>query len=119
MSGSRKMMLAMLVAGFAATPGAAQTQEQRYGFNAIQRDDLAGAEARLVAQRAQEPYEPSVLINLAHVYAKTGRADQAAALYRQVMAGDNVLMLTGSNHQVWSHDLAQRGLERARQMASR
>lgn len=97
----------------------AQTQEQRYGFNAIQRDDLAGAEARLTAQRAQEPNEPSVLINLAHVYAKTGRLDQAEALYRQVMATDDVLMLTATNRQVGSHQLAQRGLDRARQMASR
>jgi hypothetical protein len=49
MSGSRKLMLAMLAAGFAATGVNAQTQEQRYGFTAIQRDDLAGAEARLIA----------------------------------------------------------------------
>ena len=102
-----------------ATAANAQTQEQRYGFNAIQRDDLAGAEARLTAQRAQEPNEPSVLINLAHVYAKTGRFEQAEALYRQVMATDNVLMLTASRQQVGSHQLAQRGLDRARQMASR
>ena len=97
----------------------AQTQEQRYGFNAIQRDDLAGAEARLIAQRAQEPNEPSVLINLAHVYAKTGRFEQAEALYRQVMASDDVMMLTASRQQIGSHQLAQRGLDRARQMASR
>ena len=108
-----------LVLALVATAAGAQTQEQRYGFNAIQRDDLAGAEARLIAQLAQEPNEPSVLINLAHVYAKTGRFEQAEALYRKVMAADNILMLTASNRQVGSHELAQRGLDRARQMASR
>lgn len=114
-----KLVLALLGGALVATAAGAQTQEQRYGFSAIQRADLAGAEARLIAQRAEEPNEPSVLFNLAHVYSKTGRADQAEALYRQILATDNVLMLTGSKQQIWSHDLAQRGLDRARQMASR
>lgn len=108
-----------LAVALTASAANAQTQEQRYGFNAIQRDDLSAAEARLIAQRAEEPNEPSVLLNLAHVYSKTGRVEQAAALYRQIMATDNVLMLTGSRQQIWSHQLAQRGLDRARQMASR
>lgn len=102
-----------------ASAAAAQTQEQRYGFNAIAKDDLTGAEARLIAQRAAEPNEPSVLLNLAYVYARTGRFDLANAAYRQVIAGENVLMLTGSRQQLWSHDVAQRGLDRTRQMASR
>lgn len=112
---------AVLAAGaaFIASAAGAQTQEQAYGFNAIQRHDLTAAEARLVAQRAAEPNEPSVLINLAHVYSKTGRVDQAAALYRQVLAGENVMLATADREGVWSHDLAQRGLARARMMAAR
>lgn len=108
-----------LGAAFVASAAGAQTQEQTYGFNAIQRNDLTAAEARLVAQRAAEPNEPSVLINLAHVYSKTGRLDQAAALYREVLAGENVLMATASREGMWSHDLARRGLDRARMMAAR
>lgn len=108
-----------LGAALVATAAGAQTQEQRYGFKAIQRDDLAAAEARLNAARLEQPNEPSVLINLAHVYWKTGRTEQAEAMYRRVLAGENVLMLTGANHQLWSHQLAQKGLDRARQMASR
>lgn len=114
-----KLILALLGGALAATAAGAQPQEQRYGFNAIQRDDLAAAEARLNAARLEQPGEPSVLINLAHVYWKTGRTAQAEALYRQVLARDNVLMLTGSNRQLWSHELAQKGLDRAREMASR
>jgi thioredoxin-like negative regulator of GroEL len=119
MSTLPKTVFVTLGAAFLATTASAQTQEQKYGFNAIQNADLTGAEARLMAQRVAEPNEPSVLINLAHVYSKTGRPEQAAAMYRQVMASENVLMLTGSRDQVWSHDLAQRGLARARQMVSR
>lgn len=114
-----KLVMALLGGALVATAAGAQTQEQRYGYNAIQRDDLAAAEARLNAARLEQPNEPSVLINLAHVYWKTGRTEQAEALYRQVLASDNVLMLTGGNQQLWSHQLAQRGLDRARQMASR
>lgn len=113
------ILLAVAAVSLVAGSAAAQTQEQRYGFNAIQRDDFAAAEARLDAARLEQPGEPSVLINLAHVYWKTGRTAQAEALYRQVLARDNVLMLTGSNRQLWSHELAQKGLDRARQMASR
>jgi thioredoxin-like negative regulator of GroEL len=110
---------ALIGAALIATGATAQTQEQKYGFNAIAKEDLTGAEARLIAQRALEPNEPSVLLNLAYVYAQTGRLDQATALYRQVMAGENVMMLTGGRQQVWSHEIAQRGLDRARQMAAR
>lgn len=115
----RKLVFATLGAALVATAAGAQTQEQTYGFNAIQRSDLAGAEARLIAQRAAEPNEPSVLINLAHIYTKTGRTAQAEAMYRRVLASDNVLMLTGGRQQSWSHQLARRGLDRARLMASR
>lgn len=113
------LLLAAVAVSLAAGTASAQTQEQRYGFNAIQRADMAGAEARLQAARLEQPNEPSVLINLAHVYWKTGRTAEAEALYRQVLATDNVLMLTGANQQLWSHQLAQKGLDRARQMASR
>jgi Flp pilus assembly protein TadD len=115
----RPVLLALATVSFVAGTASAQTQEQRYGFNAIERDDLAAAEARLDAARLEQPGEPSVLINLAHVYWKTGRTDQAEAMYRQVLAGQNVLMLTGTHQQLWSHALAQKGLDRARQMASR
>lgn len=114
-----KLVLALLGGALVATAAGAQTQEQRYGFNAIQRDDLSAAEARLNAARLEQPNEPSVLINLAHVYWKTGRTAEAEALYRQVLTSDNVLMLTGGNQQLWSHQLAHKGLDRARQMASR
>jgi Flp pilus assembly protein TadD len=121
--------VALVGAALSATAASAQlqmqvpppqpTQEQRYGFNAIQREDLTAAEARLVAQRVAEPNEPAVLLNLAHVYTRTGRADQAEALYRQVLGAENALMATASSRPVWSHDLAQRGLDRTRSIAAR
>lgn len=115
----RNLVLALVGAALFTTTAAAQTQEQRYGFDAIQRADLTAAEARLNAALLEQPNEPSVLINLAHIYWKTGRIEQAEALYRRVLASDNVLMLTGTRQNVGSHQLAQKGLDRARQVASR
>ena len=104
----------------AVTGAAAQTTDaQRYGYNAISHADLTGAEARLIAQRAEEPNEPSVLLNLAYVYGKTGRMQEAAALYTQVLAGPDVMMLTGKRNQVSSHALAQRALDRTKGIAAR
>jgi Flp pilus assembly protein TadD len=115
----RNLVLALLGGALVATAAGAQTQEQRYGFDAIQRADLTAAEARLNAARLEQPNEPSVLLNLAHVYWKTGRIEQAEALYRQVLARDNVMMLTAGRSTIGSHQLAQKGLDRARLMASR
>lgn len=115
----RGLLIAIAGGALLSTAATAQTQEQRYGFDAIQRADLTAAEARLNAALIEQPNEPSVLLNLAHVYWKTGRTEQAEALYKKVMAHENVMMLTAGRATVGSHELAQKGLDRARQMASR
>jgi hypothetical protein len=108
-----------LVATAASAQTPLQAQEQTYGFNAIARNDLAAAEARLLAQKADEPSGAPALLNLAYVYTQTGRATQATELYTSVLSHENELLVTGSGQKQWSHDLARRGLDRARQMASR
>jgi Tfp pilus assembly protein PilF len=115
----RNLVVALAGAALFTTAAAAQTQERRYGFDAIQRADLDAAEARLNATLLEQPNEPSALLNLAHVYWKTGRIEQAEALYRKVLAGENVMMLTAGRATIGAHQLAQKGLDRARQMASR
>lgn len=118
-----KTVLALVgAASVVATGAAAQTtpsQAQTYGFNAIARGDLNAAEARLIAQRAEEPNEPSVLLNLAYIYGRTGRADEATALYNQILASDDVLMISGKGEQVWSHALARKAMSRTTGIASR
>jgi pentatricopeptide repeat protein len=102
-----------------AGPAQAQDTGKRYGYTAIERSDLAGAEARLIAQRAAEPNEPAVLINLAHVYGKTGRPDEAAALYQEILRNENVLMALGNGEPAWSHDLARTALNRSASFAAK
>jgi Tfp pilus assembly protein PilF len=53
------------------------------GFAAIMRGDFAGAESLIAAQDSKDPAQ---LLNLAHIYRKTGREREAQRLYQQVAA---------------------------------
>ena len=90
-----------------------------YAFPQIQAQRFDAAETRLSAQRAAEPREPSVLLNLAYVYAKTSRQGLASGLYEDVLALPNVQMELGNGTPAWSHDLAKRALSGNAAMASR
>ena len=90
-----------------------------YGYSQIAAQRYAAAESRLAEQRASEPREPSVLLNLAYVYAKTSRQGLASGLYEDVLALPNVQMELGNGKPAWSHDLAKRALSGNAAMASR
>lgn len=109
-------MLKKVAVGFAvaflALSGAAHAEGDgnRYGYDQIAAQKLTAAEKRLNKQRVREPGEPSVLINLAYVYAKTGRAAEATTLYNEVLAQPNVLMALGDGRPAWSHAIAQKAM---------
>ena len=90
-----------------------------YAFPQIAAQRFDAAETRLAARRAAEPREPSVLLNLAYVYAKTNRQGLASGLYEDVLALPNVQMELGNGTPAWSHDLAKRALSGNAAMASR
>jgi len=110
-----RLFSAFLVAAAVTSPGLAA---QEYGYQQIAEGKLLLAESTLEAARVAEPREPSVLINLAAIYARTGRTDQAQAMYREVLATQNVQLEMGDHRPAWSHDLARRGLQR-NEMAAR
>lgn len=113
------LVAAPLMAG-CATTAERQAAADPYGYKAISAGNLSLAEANLEREQVVFPREPSVLLNLAFVYAETGRANEAAALYRKALKSSNVLMsVPGSDQPGWSHDIAQKGLSRAPIMASR
>lgn len=91
---------------------------QEYGYQQIADGKLLLAENQLEAARVAEPNEPSVMINLAAIYARTGRADQAQAMYQRVLASENVQLEMGDHSPAWSHSLARRGMQRS-EMAAR
>lgn len=113
-----RTVLAFAGLALCATAMPAAAEGNTYGYDHIAARNLQAAEKRLEQQRAEEPDEPSVLINLAWVYRKTGRSAAAEALYERVLAQPDVLMALGSGKPAWSHTLAMKGLGRSTAVAA-
>jgi thioredoxin-like negative regulator of GroEL len=117
----RMVVLGAVAVCVAAAPAYAAGDPVQMSRAAIVRGDYAAAEKMLSAERRVYPGRPEVLLNLAAVYANTGRVAQAADLYRSVLSEDDVLMNVTSDRVASAHDIASRGLMRlgAGQTASR
>ncbi len=109
-----KVVSSILVASLAAAGSAApaQTRTDPMAAHAITRGDFAAAEQRLVAERRIFRDRPEILLNLAAIYACTGRAPEARTLYEKVLATDDVLMDLSTDQSASSHQVAQTGLTR-------
>jgi len=82
------------------------------GYQAIKNHDWATAEQQLKTGLQQEPGNLSRQLNLAWVYAQTGRKDEAAALYRDILRRDQDRVATLSSRDGTSMELlAKRGLD--------
>ncbi|MDR6852021.1 Flp pilus assembly protein TadD [Sphingomonas sp. BE123] len=111
-----------LTAALALAPAAqAQVADQPNAHRAIAAGDYDLAERHLLAEQRIFPERPEVLLNLAAVYARTGRVAEARALYQQVLARKAVAMDVADGQVAASHVVAQRGLRLldAAQMAGR
>lgn len=93
----------LLLAAFPATARDVAVSE-------IARGEYAAAEAKLDAELRIHPKRPELLLNLAAVYARTGRQAQARSLYRQVLAGSDVLMDVSADRTAGAHAVAANGL---------
>lgn len=103
-----------------ATLAAPVIAKDRVGYQAIAAGSLSEAEQTLQAERAIFPDRPELMLNLAAVYARTGRDAQARLLYADVLDRDAVAMDMADGSVLSSHVLAQRGLMRLRStMAAR
>ena len=81
------------------------------GYRAILNHDWATAEQQLLAGLEKDPANVFRQLNLAWVYAQTGRKDEAAMIYRRILMAeqDRVAALpSGEGRSVKS--LAERGL---------
>jgi uncharacterized protein HemY len=86
--------------------------EDDLGYQAIKNHDWATAEQQLKTGLQQEPGNLSRQLNLAWVYAQTGRKDEAAALYRDILRRDQDRVATLSSRDGTSMELlAKRGLD--------
>ncbi len=107
----RKMEVAAAAALIDAGAGAASAQNFN-GAEFIKAGDMAGAERVIMAQRHQFPHDADLLLNLATVYARTGRVIEARSMYQAVMAQpDEELDLLGGRVAT-AHALATDGMRR-------
>jgi Tfp pilus assembly protein PilF len=95
-----------------AAAGPADAQEDGVARTKIAAGDFGQAEAKLLHELRIYPNRPELLLNLAAVYAKTGRAPQARALYMRVLSQRDVLMDLSAEETAGSHALARTGLSR-------
>lgn len=87
-------------------------QDSSVASTQIVQGDYSAAEAKLLDALRASPERPELLLNLAAVYAKTGRTNEARSLYTRVLSSDNVLMDLSAQRTAGSHAIAQRGLSR-------
>jgi Flp pilus assembly protein TadD len=106
-----RMVVLAVAATMIAGAGSAVAQE-RTGYQAIAAGDLATAEATIARERAIFPQRPELMLNLAAIYARTGRVAEARALYADVLQRDGVDLELGDGSAVSSHLIAKRGLAR-------
>nr|AGU11796.1 hypothetical protein [uncultured organism] len=106
----RFVALALVSLVAAATPAVAQ--DDRVATIQISQGAYQDAEARLVEALRAEPNQPELMINLAAVYARTGREDAARSLYTRVLSQSDVLMDLASGRTAGSHMIATSGLHR-------
>lgn len=112
----------VLAAPLMLAPAAqAERVEGPYAHATIQRGDYIAAERKLIAEARVFPNKPEVLLNMAAIYAKTGRNAEARALYNRVLALQSVAMDVVDGQVAPSHLVAERGLHRLQsaQMAAR
>ncbi|MDF7776019.1 tetratricopeptide repeat protein [Sphingomonas sp. AOB5] len=94
-----------------AMPAQAQANDPAASV-AIAQGDYASAERTLLQELRIHPGRPELLLNLAAVYSRTGRVNEAQTLYRQVLGQRDVLMDIAADRTAGSHAVANTGLRR-------
>jgi Tfp pilus assembly protein PilF len=111
--GMEFLAMAALVIALQPTGAASQTSPAAddLAYRAIANHDWAMAEQQLLAGLQKDPDNSFRQLNLAWVYAQTGRKAEAAALYREILERDKDRIASLSSRSGKSAaQLAQRGL---------
>src|SRR4030095_1111759 len=101
-------LLVSLQPAGAASPASLVADDVAY--RAIVNHDWVSAEQQLLASLQKDPNNAFAQLNLAWVYAQTGRKMEAAALYREILERDKDRIASLSSHDGKSMSLlARRG----------
>ncbi|MEP9360307.1 tetratricopeptide repeat protein [Sphingomonas sp. KR3-1] len=110
----RTALIVLAAAPFALAALPAQAQAQNgdpVASAAIFDGNYSQAEQQLNAKLRLDPGQPELLLNLAAVYAQTGRTAEARALYIQVLQQRDVEMDQSADRMAMSHAIANKGLQ--------
>lgn len=91
MANIKSWIVSLAMASAIVLPQMARADDE-LGVTAIRNHDWTAAEQQLLAGLQKEPGNASRQLNLAWVYAQTGRKAEAAALYREILKHDKDLM---------------------------
>ncbi|UVO51834.1 tetratricopeptide repeat protein [Sphingomonas sp. SUN019] len=107
----RTIVAAATLSLMVASPALADSTapRDRTGYRAIAAGDLALAERDLVAERRIFPQRPELMLNLAAVYARTGRVAEARALYDAALNAPAVELDISGGKVATSHEVARAG----------
>jgi len=72
----------------ASTAGMTYT-EKGWAYNEVVQEDWSTAEAKLASEVERHPEDPFRLLNLAYIYTKTEKSEDAIAVYQKVLDLDS------------------------------
>ena len=82
------------------------------GYTQIRAGDYVTAERIITAEMRNAAKDTDLMLNLATVYVRTGRTEQARALYQTILLMPEDEMDLSASQSMSSHDLARAGLSR-------
>jgi len=109
----KSLVLSLAVASALLLPQAVRAADEDLAYQAIRSHDWTTAEQQLLTGLRKEPGNAFLQLNLAWVYAQTGRKMEAAALYREILVRDKDRVASLSSRDGTSMEiLAKQGLAR-------
>jgi Flp pilus assembly protein TadD len=117
----RKVLISLAIAAPLALVAMPAQAQELTASGAIFNGSYSQAETALTKELRIHPNRPELMLNLAAVYATTGRPDAARALYEKVLVIEDVDMNLAGDRTAGSHAIARTGLNRlpATQVTSR
>lgn len=115
-----KMLMEVAAAAALIVGGAGVAVAQDFsGARQIAAGDYAGAERAITMQQGLFPRDADLMLNLAIVYRRTGRTEEARRLYEAVLTQPDELLDLPNGRTVKAHALANDGLRRLNTVAAR
>lgn len=100
---------------FGMAPAHAEEPAGRVGsalaYEQIAQGQLTVAERTLAARNGRDARDPGRLINLAVVYGRTGRIEEARNAFAAAAAAPEEMLIAADGRDVSSRDLAREGME--------